>query len=229
MPRLPGAVSQALRQRDAAWCPFLLQCLRNGTSLRKAAEVLGRVQVIAKALRNPVRERAASALLGQAQGGLKRYDEALETAVNTLRLTRELKLEKLEAIDLYNVGFFQLMLGQDDQALESFQQSRSNANLKQDVHFAKELLFNTGVAASRSGQTETAQEAFDAALPAARHSEDHAKLAATCQQLADLYVEKGESERARELLTEGIQAADKASLTEQKENMTQRLEALSAP
>ncbi|MEE2750166.1 MAG: hypothetical protein VX519_01945 [Myxococcota bacterium] len=192
----------------------------------KAVEVLGRVQVIAKALRNPVRERAASALLGQAQGGLKRYDEALETAVNTLRLTRELKLEQLEPIDLYNVGFFQLMLGQDDQALESFRQSRSNANLQQDVHFAKELLFNTGIAASRSGQSEAAQEAFHAALPAARHSEDHAKLAATCQQLADIYVDKGESERARELLTEGIQAADKASLKEQKENMTQRLESL---
>ena len=192
----------------------------------KAVEVLGRVQVIARSLRNPMRERAASALLGQAQGGLKRYTEAMETAQNTLRLTRELKLAQLEPVDLYNLGFFQLMSGKPSDALENFRASRSGANLQQDVHFAKELLFNTGLAASRSGEDEAAREAFDAALPAARHAKDHAKLAATCDKLATICAKAGDTERARELLNEGITAAETASLPDQKKSMIQRLEAL---
>jgi tetratricopeptide (TPR) repeat protein len=194
----------------------------------QAIDVLRRVGMIAQSLKNPMRQRAASALLGQAQGGLKKYQDALQSAQATLELTRQLKLSNLEPIDLYNVGFFQLMLGNPQDALVMFRQSKNMANLSRDVLFTKELLFNTGLAAARSGDMDAALETFDAALPAVRQAKDHAKLAATCEQLANLVVEKGDKIRAVALLEEGISAAEQANLPEQQETMNRKLAELQA-
>lgn len=191
----------------------------------KAADVLGRVVQIARSLQNPVRERGASALLSQAQGALKNHEAALTAAQRTLELTRALKFTKFEPIDLYNVGFFQLLLGRANEAVVLFRQARTTAD-SNDSSFMKELLFNLGAAQMQIGEKSGAEEALKAALPHANKSSDWRKVVAASEQLAALATERGNNNAAKALLEQALKAADRGDLKDARKGLRRKLDAL---
>ena len=108
-------------------------------SLCRYASHAGVAQIAAQ-LNNPVRLRAASALLAQSHAALKNFEAALQAATRTLELTQKLKFNRLEAIDLYNVGLFNLMLKRPTEAVSLFRQAKDKMDAT-EPGFQKELLF----------------------------------------------------------------------------------------
>jgi len=190
-----------------------------------AADVLARVRQIAGALRNPVRERTATALLAQAHAALKNYEAALQHATRTLELTRELKFTRLEPVDLYNMGFFTLMLGRATEAVSLFRQARDGAATA-EPGFLKELLFNMGNALLQIGEKSQAEETLKASLEPSTATKDWRKVMAANQQLATLAEERGEIDRARALLEAALKAAETGNLKEERKPIRRKLDAL---
>ena len=202
------------------------EALLRGKQTAQAADILERVMGIAGALKNPMRQRSASQLLSQAHGEMKNFEAALKWAQTTLQLTQQLKFQRLLPIDTYQVGFFQLMLNRPSEALALFKAARVGANLQGDVIFAKELLFNTGVAALRIGERVQAQEAFKAALPAATQAKDARKIMGCHEALADIAAASGDASTARAQLNAAIKAAEAANLKEERKKLRQKLNRL---
>ena len=53
-----------------------------------------------------------------------------EAATRTLELTRQLKFDRFEPIDLYNCGFFQLMLGHQSEGVALLKQAKEKAKAR---------------------------------------------------------------------------------------------------
>lgn len=193
----------------------------------RAADVLARVAEISRALQNPAAERSSVSMLAQAQAALRNFEAAIQHGQRALELTRQLKFDRLEAFDAYNLGFFNLMAGRPTEAVSLFRQARANADAT-DVNFQKELLFNLGTALVRIGEKSEAAETLRAALAAARQAKDWPKLAAANEQLADLAREQGHADDARKLLEEALQAAEQAGLKDVRKGIRRKLAALKA-
>ncbi len=202
------------------------ETLLRGGQLAQAADVLERVLNIARGLNNKVRERAAAQLLAQAHGAQRNFESALKWANHTLGLTHELKFQRLAPIDTYQVGFFQLMLDRPSEALALFKQARANANLQQDPGFAKELLFNTGIAARRIGENGQAIEAFSAALPAAQAAKDGRRVMGANEALGDLAAEAGDKAKATAHFQAALKVADDNNLKEERKKLRRKIERL---
>ncbi len=188
-----------------------------------AADVLGRVVEIARALRSPSRERTATALLAQAHASLQNWEAALQQAQRTLELTRELKYDKLEAIDLYNVGFFNLMLRRPTEAVALFRQAHEKMDATQ-AGFRKELLFNFGQALLEIGEKAQAEEMLAASLAPAEEARDLRKVVAASRQLAELARERGDAARAREFAEKALRAAEQGNLKEERKALKRLLD-----
>ena len=189
----------------------------------KAADVLARVTQIAQALRNPSRERAATSLLAQARASLKQYEAAIAAGQRTLQLTQALKYKRLEAIDLYNLGLFNLMKGNPTEAVSLFRQSRGKADAT-NTGFLKELLFNMGGALTQIGEHSAAEEAFRGALPAATQSKDWRKVVGANRQLAAFAKARGDRNGAKNLLQAALQAASTGKLKEERKAIRKQLD-----
>ena len=190
-----------------------------------AAQVLTQVSRIAASMKNQVRERSATALLAQALAGLKRWEEALKFATRSLELTRELNFKRLESIDLYNMGFFNMMLGNDSEAVSLFRESRTGAD-NRDAGFQKELLFNMGTALARSGDENGAQEAYEAVLEPAKVAKDWRKVMEANSWLAEQQIRGGDTSAAKALLQNAVAAADTGNLREERKGLRRKLEGL---
>jgi tetratricopeptide (TPR) repeat protein len=216
------------------------EALLLGGKHQEAVDILAKVTTIAQALRNPQRMRSASSLLTQACGALKQNKEALEHAQRTLGLTQQLKLEKFLPIDLYNVGFFTMVGGDLKQALTIFREAIKATNLQRDAAFAKELLFNAGMTASRIGAQEKdqakkravlteAKDLLSKCLPAAKHAKDMGKVAASADQLANLMMGLDKDVTgAKAMLTDALEAAKGAELKEMIPMIEKKLADLNA-
>jgi tetratricopeptide (TPR) repeat protein len=191
----------------------------------KAADVLARVVQIAKSLTNPARERAATALLAQARASLKQFEGAIQAAQRTLELTRSLKFTRLEPVDLYNLGLFNLMQGNTTEAVSLFRQSRDKADVS-NAGFMKELLFNMGQALVQIGERSAGEQTLREALPAAQQAKDWRKVAAANQVLASLAAERGDRDAARKRLQAALQAADKGGLKEERKSIRRAIDSL---
>jgi len=191
----------------------------------KAADVLARVVQIAQSLRNPARERAATALLGQARASLKQFEGAIQAAQRTLELTRSLKFERLEPVDLYNLGLFNLMSQNTTEAVSLFRQARGKADVS-NVGFMKELLFNMGQALLQIGERSAGEQTLREGLQAAQQAKDWRKVSAGNQTLARLAAERGDREGARARLQAALNAADKGGLKEERKSIRQALSSL---
>ncbi|MFZ5480709.1 MAG: hypothetical protein ACOZNI_28370 [Myxococcota bacterium] len=189
----------------------------------KAADVLARVAQIAQALHNPVRERAAVALLAQAHGLLHNYEAALQMANRTLQLSQELKFDRLVPLDIYNVAYFNLMLGRATEALSLFGKAKERAPAD-DSNFLRELHFHTGVASLRIGEKNGAATSFREALGHAQKTKDHRKVMLASEHLADLEVARGDKAKAQALLGEAIKAAEAANLREERKGLRKKLD-----
>ncbi len=190
-----------------------------------AADVLSRVANIAKALQNPVRERASHALLSQAHGALKNFEAALASANRTLEITRALKFERMIAFDLYNVGLFTLLLGKPTEAVTLFRESRKSADAA-DANFQKELLYNLGMALAQIGERAGAEEAMRGALKHSEAAKDWRKVVASCEVLADLEAARGNKQNAAALLDRALKAAEKGDLKDLRKGLRRKLEGL---
>ena len=189
-----------------------------------AADVLNRVVGIARQLQNPVRERAATALLAQAHASLRNWEAALESGKRTLDLTRALKFERLESVDLYNIGFFNLMLQRPTEAISLFKQSRGKANA-QDASFMKELLFNLGQAQLQIGERQAAVEALQQSIGASTAAKDWAKVCGANRSLAAVAEAQGDVPRTRSFLEAALKAADTGNLKEERKEIRRKLDA----
>ncbi len=189
----------------------------------KAADVLARVAQIAQALQNKVRERAAVALLAQAQGMLHNYESALQYASRTLQLSQELKFDRFVPLDIFNVAYFNLQLGRHTEALSLFAKARERANAE-DVAFLRELAFNTGVASLRIGEKSNASTSFREALTHAQKTKDFRKVMQASENLAAIELDRGDKASAARLLQEAIKAAEAANLREERKGLRKKLD-----
>ena len=187
----------------------------------KAADVLNQVVRIAQQLQAGVQERAATALLAQSQASLSNWEAALNAGNRTLELTRTLKFERFEPVDLYNVGFFQLMLKRPTEAVSLFRQSRQKAS-PQDRPFLKELLFNMGQALIEIGERTEGAEALRASIGPASETRDWRKVMVANQRLGDLSLERGDKTGARALYEAAIKAADAGGLKEDRKALRRK-------
>jgi tetratricopeptide (TPR) repeat protein len=222
---LAGNVGQAQLALEAGL--QLGETLLMSGSTKQAAEVLGRVGQIAQQVKDPVKERAAAALLGQAQASLKNFEAALQFGERALQLTRSLKLTQLEPIDLYNLGFFNLMLGRSKEAVSLFRQSRKGADAANPA-FQKELLYNLGTALMKENEVQEAEGAFQAALNPATQVKDWRKLAGAQQQLAGIADKRGDTDTARALLYKAMEAAEQGKLKDERKAIKKQIDGLGA-
>jgi tetratricopeptide (TPR) repeat protein len=220
---LAGGVGQAQLALEAGL--QLGEILLVSGQTKQSAEVLGRVGQIAQQLRNPIKERAAAALLGQAHAALKNFETALQFGERALQLTRELKYVQLEPIDLYNLGFFNLMLGRSQEAVSLFRQSRKGSD-PANVGFQKELLYNLGAALLKLDEVQEAEEAFKAAIQPAEQVKDFRKLAGAQKQLADIAGKRGDNDSARALLYKAMEAAEAGNLRDERKAIKKQLASL---
>jgi hypothetical protein len=191
----------------------------------KAADVLGRVIQIAKALQNPVRERAATALLGQCQAALRNFEAALQHATRTLELTRQLKFDRFEPIDLYNCGFFHIMLGRTTEGVALLRQAKEKAGAS-DPTFKKELLYNLGIGLIGIGEKAQGEQNLMESLPLAQAAKDWRKVMSACEALATLSIERGNKELAKQQLEQAVAAADAGGLKEERKGLRRKLDEL---
>ena len=193
----------------------------------QAAEVLTRVGQIAQALQDPAKERGAVALLGQAQATLKNFELAVKYGERALQLTRALKFTQLEPIDLYNLGFFNLMLGKSKEAVELLQESRKGADASNPA-FQKELLYNLGTALMQADDLVAAEEVFQATLTPATQTKDWRRLASTQQQLAGIAGKRGDTDAARAALYKAMEAAEEGKLDKERKAIEKQIKSLGA-
>ena len=196
-----------------------------GGQATTAADVLARVVAIARSVQNPVRERAAQALLTQAHGSLKNFEAALTSATRTLELTRALKFQRMEGLDLYNVGLFTLLNGKPTEAVSLFRQARPLIDAG-DANLQKELLYNLGAALLQIGERNSAEEALKASLRPSESAKDWRKVLAASEHLADLDIARGNKDSAKVHLDRALKAADRGDLKDQRKGLRRKLEAL---
>ena len=189
----------------------------------KAADVLTRVAQIAQALQNPARERATVALLAQAQGALRNFEAALQMANRTLQLTQQLKFDRLLAVDIFNVGYFNLMLGRATEAASLFAKSRERASAD-DPAFLRELTFHSGLASLRIGEAAQAGAAFQQAFGLAQKTKDLRKVVGAADNLAALALAGGDKSAAKRWLEEAVKAAEAGNLREERKALRKKLD-----
>lgn len=191
----------------------------------KAADVLNQVVRIAQQLQAGVQERAAVSLLAQAQASLGNWEAAMTAGNRALELTRTLKFERFEPVDLYNLGFFHLMLKRPTEAVSLFRQSRQKAS-PQDRPFLKELLFNMGQALLEIGERTEGADALRASIGPASETRDWRKVMVANQRLAELAVERGDKTAAKTLYDAAVKAADAGGFKEDRKNLRRKADHL---
>jgi tetratricopeptide (TPR) repeat protein len=222
---LAGGIGQAQLALEAGL--QLGESLLVSGQTKQASEVLARVGQIAQQLKDSVKERAAAALLGQAHASLKNFEAALQFGERALQLTRALKLSQIEPIDLYNLGFFNLMMGKSKEAVSLFRQSKKGAD-QANPAFQKELLYNLGTALVKENEMAEAEDAFKAAINPATQVKDWRKLSGAQQQLAGIAGKRGDTDIARALLYKAMEAAEQGDLKDERKNIKKKIDALGA-
>ncbi len=191
----------------------------------KAADVLNRCVQIAQALRNPVKERTASALLGQAQATLKHFQAAINSAGHALELTGKLNFKQLLAADTYNLGLFNFLAGNHHEAASLFRQAMEHL-APADRLLRKEIHFNLGMALKSVGEISGSREAFQAALEPALQSKDWNKVLVANRELGDMARDAGNSEEARKYYEAAMEATESGGIHDARKALRRRLDSL---
>lgn len=192
----------------------------------KARDVLERVVQITVGVQNAARERAARELLGQAEGLLHHYDQALANATRVLQLSQALRYEHTLPIDLFNLGYFNLALQKPTEALVFFKQAIERLQVAANHPFVKDLWFHTGQAHLAVGNDEEARQALRACLRPTQQAKDWKRMVNALEQLSGLESKRGNTNDAKKLLSDAIVFAERAGLKEERKTLRRKLEAL---
>lgn len=218
-----GAVGMAPLALEAGFQYGETLMLSQQTS--KAADVLTRVAQIAQSLQNPARERAAVSLLAQAQGQLRNFEAALQMATRALQLSQQLKFDRVLAVDIFNVAYFNLMLGRATEAVSLFAKSKERATAD-DPAFLRELSYHTGVANLRIGENNAAAAAFKEAYGHAQKTRDARKVIASADALCTIATAAGDKVNAKKWLEEALKVAESANLRDERKALRKKLDEL---
>ena len=128
------------------------EMLLTSGQLAKAAEVLTQVQQIAQGLKAAPQERQICAMLAQAHFNQQQVEPALQAAQRALQISHATKDRRTLPADLYNVGFFQLVLKNPSESVALLKQALQLAD-KNNRGFVKEVMFHLGQAQLQVGGT----------------------------------------------------------------------------
>ncbi|MEQ1502681.1 MAG: tetratricopeptide repeat protein [Myxococcota bacterium] len=202
------------------------EALLASRQVEKGRDALERVLQIARALRNPVRERQACELLAQAEAALRRFDKALPLALRTLELSKSLRFEHALPIDLYNVGFFYFVTNKPTEALSYFKQSEDRVAALGKHPVVKELYYFKGMAHLQSGQLDEAKRTLQFGLKHIQEAKDWRKMCSALEQLATIEERAGNLEVAKKLLNDAVLFAQQGDLREERKNLRKKLDAM---
>lgn len=202
------------------------EALLASRQVEKGRDALERVLGIARALRNPVRERQACELLAQAEAALRHFDKALPLALRTLELSKSLKFEHALPIDLYNVGFFYFVTNKPTEALSYFKQSEDRIAALGKHPVVKELYYFKGMAHLQAGQPDDAKRTLAGGLRHIQEAKDWRKMCSALEQLSGIEERSGNMELAKKLLGDAIKFAQEGDLREERKNLKKKLDAL---
>jgi tetratricopeptide (TPR) repeat protein len=193
----------------------------------KAREVLQRVIGATRQLRAPLRERAASELLAQAEGAARNYEAALQLAQRALQISQQMRIEQAVPVDLYHVGFFHLAQNKGAAALPFFKEARERLKANATHPILKDLHYYTGLASLQAGDMELARESLRRSLQPLQAAREVRKLVTALDQLAAIEHRRGDAETAKKLLNDAINIARQADLKDEKKALKKRLESIS--
>lgn len=189
----------------------------------KAADVLARVAQIAASLQNGARERATAALLSRTHGELRNFEAALQMANRTLQLTQELKFERFLPFDIFNVGYFNLLLNRPTEAISLFTKARDRAPANEPA-FSRDLHFHMGMAYLRIGEKNSAQDNLVHAAQHSRTTKDWRKLMEASEALGGIAIERGDKGLAQKMLQAALDAAEEGGLREERKGIRRKLD-----
>ncbi|MCO4745098.1 MAG: hypothetical protein KC912_09935 [Proteobacteria bacterium] len=205
------------------------EALLASRKVEDARTVLRQVLNIAQQLRNPVRERATTELLAQAEGALRNHDAALQLAQRTLQLTQQLKFDQMLPVDLYNVGFFTFLKDKPTEALTYFKHAEQRVGALGANHpIVKELFYFKGLSQLKTGDNAGAKTSLESALGPAQATKDLPKVASIHDALAGVAVSTGDSSTARQHLQQAIEIAGQANLKDLRKNLKKKLDQIGA-
>lgn len=202
------------------------EALLASRQIEKGRDALERVLQIARALRNPVRERQTCELLAQAEAALRHFDKALPLALRTLELSKALRFENALPIDLYNVGFFYFVTQKPTEAISYFRQAEERVAALGNHPVVKELYYFKGLAHLQAGQPEESKRALQAGIKPMQDARDYRKLCSALESLSQIEVRLGNKEAAKRHLTDALQFAQQGDLKEERKNLKKQLESL---
>jgi tetratricopeptide (TPR) repeat protein len=202
------------------------EALLASRQVEKGRDALERVLQIARALRNPLRERQACELLAQAEAALRHFDKALPLALRTLELSKSLRFENALPVDHYNVGFFYFVTQKPAEALSYFRQAEDRVAALGNHPVVKELHYFKGLAHLQLRQPDEAKRSLTNGLRYMQEAKDWRKLCSTLEHLATLEEQAGNKDAARRHLNDAIGFAQQGDLREERKNLKKKLDGI---
>jgi tetratricopeptide (TPR) repeat protein len=223
---IAGQTGQAAQAVDSALA-FGEALLASGKS-KEAADVLGKVVQMSRALRNPMAERTSSQLLSQAAAAQRQFDIAIQNGTRALQLSQQLKLAQALPIDLYNLGYFHFAAGKHTEAIAFLTQAEQHTGQMGGHPMVKELKYFKGMAQIQSGQDDAAKDTLEEATGLAEHHKDWGKLTSSLDALGGLAQKQGDKAGAKAHYTRAVELAGQHdALKELRKPLRKKLQALS--
>jgi tetratricopeptide (TPR) repeat protein len=182
------------------------EMLLTSGQLAKAAEVLTQVQQIAQGLKAAPQERQICAMLAQAHFNQQQVEPALKAAQRALQISHTTKDRRTLPADLYNVGFFQLVLKNPSESVALLKQALQLAD-KNNRGFVKEVMFHLGQAQLQVGERSEAEKMLSQALQPIQETKDGAKAMTVYQQLGRLAEDRKDNIRAEKMYSHALTVA----------------------
>ncbi len=224
--RLAGQVGRGALALDAG--VQMGEMLLTSRQFGKAAEVLTQVQQMAQGLKAAPQERQVCAMLAQAHFNQQQVEPALAAAQRALQISHATKNTQTLAADLYNVGFFQLVLKRPSESAALLKQalqvtqSTKNAN----AGFVKEVMFHLGQAQLQQGELSAAQDTLVKSLQPIQQTGDGAKAMTVYQQLGRMAEDRKDKNAAEKMYTNALTVAKQLKNKEAQKVIKQLLKNL---
>ena len=234
--RIPAALKAFERavelSTQAGNLPLVLESMLNagetGLMLGRGpavADVLERALEMSRALRSPVRERAAARLLCQAEASRSDGEAAYAMAKHALELTRELgRGPEEEYVDLYHCGLFAVMAGRSDEAVDWLAAAKPGAEKAGDVGLVPEILFNLGQLKLAGQDFDGARGQLEEALSLVRQRKDKAREMRILEHLGVALSAGGDHAGAMKRFQEAMDRAIGPQAKEYRKALRKRLQ-----